>query len=181
MAGTLGEMQMTTGFRTAWLLFFLSFTSVSGAAIAAPKAKPKPPAAAPGTPETGWFLGRDKDRLRLFYGMADGTGTVIVFSCAPRSGDVVIHLPLPAPTSRPDQAQSLSLTLGGVRSSFAGSVAENLDGTTALEVTVTARNPMFVSLAGPGGMRIETKGSTKIVPLRGIGDKLKQFLGSCRK
>jgi hypothetical protein len=178
MAGKPGEAQMTTGFRAVCLLFFLSISSISLAAPKAPKAKPP---AAPTVPEAGWFLGHDKDALRLFYGMADGTETVIVFGCTPRSGDVVIHVPLASGKARTDQSQSVSLTIGGVKSSFAGAVVENQDGSMALEVTVPARNPMFSSLAAPGGMRIETKGFTKIVTLKAIGDKLRSFLAGCRK
>jgi hypothetical protein len=169
---------MTTGFRAVCLIFFLSISSTCFAAPKAPKGKPP---AAPTTPEAGWFLGHEKDALRLFYGMADGTETVIIFGCRPRSGDVVIRVPLASGKARADQGQSVSLTIGGVKSSFAGSVAENLDGSMALEVTVPARNPMFTSLAAPGGMRIETKGFSKIITLRAIGDKLRPFLAGCRK
>ncbi len=174
---------MTKGFRAAALLFCLGIAfclGISSACVAAAKPKPKAPAAAPATPEAGWFLGHDKDRLRLFYGMADGSDTVIIFSCAQRSGDVVIHVPIAAGKMKADQSQSVSLTIGGVKSSFAGAVVENQDGSMTLEVTVTARNPMFTSLSGPGGMRLEGKSFSKIVPLK-IGDKLKQFLGGCRK
>ena len=52
---------------------------------------------------------------------------------------------------------------------------------TMLAVTVASRNPMFTALAGPGGMRIEGKGFTKIVPLKAIGEKLRQFLGTCKR
>ena len=40
---------------------------------------------------------------------------------------------------------------------------------------------MFTALAGPGGMRIEGKGFTKIVPLKAIGEKLRSLLASCKK
>ena len=166
---------MTKGFRAASLLLCLS---ISGAALAAPK--PKPPAA-PMTPEAGWVLGRGKDALKLFYGMADGTDTVIVFTCAPRSGDVVIHVPVASGKAKVDQSQSVSLTIGGVKSSFGGTVVEDQDGTLMLQVTVPARNPMFTSLSGPGGMRIETKSASKVVPLKAIGEKLRPFLASCKK
>jgi hypothetical protein len=148
----------------------------SSASLAAATA-PAPPA----TPEAGWFLGRGKDKLRLYYGMANGADTIIIFSCTPRSGDIVVHVPLTLGKARADDGQSLSLTIGGVKSSFAGLVVENEDGTKMLQVTVPARNPMFTALSSPGGMRIETKAFSKNVTLRAIGEKLKQFLGSCRK
>jgi hypothetical protein len=168
---------MTRGFRAICLLFCLS---ASGACLAAAKAPAKAPAA-PATPEAGWFLGRTKEAVRLFYGMQDGTDAVIIFSCAPRSADVVIHVPLASSKARADEGQSVSLTIGGVKSSYAGLVVENEDGSKMLQVTVPARNPMFTALSSPGGVRIETKSFAKIVPLRSIGEKLKQFLAGCRK
>jgi hypothetical protein len=126
-------------------------------------------------------MGRAKDSVRLFYGLPNGTDAVIIFSCAPRSGDVVIHVPLASSKARADEGQSLSLTIGGVKSSFGGLVVENEDGTKMLQVTVPARSPMLTALSGPGGARIETKSFAKVVPLRAIGDKLKQFLAGCKK
>jgi hypothetical protein len=166
---------MTKTIRAATVLLCLS---LSYACFAAPKAKPKAPAA-PATPEAGWVLGRAKDGLKLFYGMPDGTETAIAFGCVPRSGDVMIRVPADGKSSV-DQSQSMSLTIGGVKSSFAGTVVDE-GGSLMIEVIVTARNPMFTALGGPGGMRIEGKSFNKIVPLRGIGDKLKPFIASCRK
>jgi len=168
---------MTKGFRAILLLLCLG---CSAAALAAPKPRAKAPAA-PAAPEAGWNLSHAREALRLFYGMPDGTGTAIIFSCMPRNGDVVIHVPLEAGKAKADQSQSVSLTIGGVKSSFAGRVVENQDGTLVLELTVPSRNPMFTSLGSPGGMRIETKGVAKIVSLKGIGVKLKPFLAGCRR
>jgi hypothetical protein len=92
---------------------------------------------------------------------------------------VIVHVPVGK--AKVDQSQSLSLTIAGVKSSFGGTVVEDQDGTLMLQVTVPARNPMFTSLSSPGGMRIETKSASKIVSLRGISEKLKTFLASCRK
>jgi hypothetical protein len=151
--------------------------SASSSGLAATAAPPPPPAA----PEAAWFLGRAKENFRLFYGMANGTDAVIILSCVARSGDIVVHVPLTSGKAKAEEGQSLSLTIGGVKSSFAGLVVENEDGSKMLQVRVPARNPMFTALSGPGGMRIETKSLSKVVPLRAIGEKLKQFLGSCRK
>jgi hypothetical protein len=150
--------------------------SLFGPAFSAPLAP-----AAPATPEPGWTLGRGKDALKLFYGMPNGTDIVIAFTCVPRSGDVTIRVPEASGKARLDQSQSVSLTIGGVKSSFAGAVVEDQDGAFVLSLTVPARNPMFTALAGPGGMRIEGKGFTKVVPLKAIGEKLRQFLAGCRK
>ena len=164
---------MTRGLLAICLLFCLSASSTCIAAATAP--------APPATPEAGWFLGRAKDNVRLFYGMPNGTDTVIIFSCVLRSGDIVIHVPLAPTKTRANEGQSVSLTIGGVKSSFAGLVVENEDGSKTLQMTVPARNPMFTALSGPGGMRIETKSLAKVVPLKAIGEKLKQFLAGCRK
>ncbi|SDR62449.1 hypothetical protein SAMN05519103_07943 [Rhizobiales bacterium GAS113] len=138
--------------------------------------------AASGQPEPSWTLGREKDGLTLFYGLPNGTDAVITFVCMARSGDVSIRVPQDLARGSVDRSQSISLTLGGVRSSFAGSVSDDpVSGGLLVSVTVPARNPMFTALAGPGGMRIEGKGFTKIVPLRMIGEKLRQFLATCRK
>jgi hypothetical protein len=138
-------------------------------------------AAAPATPEPGWTLARGKDAFTLFYGMPNGAVIVIAFTCVPRSGDVTIHVPEASGKARIDESQSVSLTIGGVKSSFAGAVVEDKDGGYMLSLTVPARTPMFTALAGPGGMRIEGKGFTKVVPLKAIGEKLRQFLAGCRK
>jgi hypothetical protein len=150
----------------------LSCFCISGAASA--------PVPAPAIPEPGWALGRGKDGSTLFYGMPNGTNVTITFACVPRSGDIVIRVPEASGKATVDQSQSVSLTIGGVKSSFAGTVGDQ-DGSATLSVTVPARSPMFTALGGPGGMRVEGKGFTKIVPLKGIHEKLRQFLGTCRK
>src|SRR5262249_14280228 len=107
---------------------------------------------------------------------------VIAFSCLPRSGDIAIRVPNSSGKNTTDKSQSLSLTIGGVRSQFAGTVDEDQNtGGVIVAVTVTARNPLFTALGGPGGLRIEGKGFSKIVPLRAIGAKLNQFLGGCKR
>jgi hypothetical protein len=164
---------------------FLSVVGLSGAAEAAPArvhVHPAPAlAAAPAAPEPAWTLEKIKEGYTLYYGLPKGDPT-IAFACAPRSGDVTIHVPEASGKATIDQSQSVSLTVGGVRSSFAGQVVDDVvSGGAMLSVTVPARNPMFTALAGPGGLRIEGKGFTKIVPLKAIGEKLKQFLGTCRK
>jgi len=169
---------MTKAIRAACLLLC---ASLSSAALGARRHPAPPHAAPPSAPEPGWALARGKEALKLFYGMPDGTDTVIAFDCVPRSGDVLIHVPATSGKLRADRSQSVSLTIGGVKSSFAATVTEGQDGGVILEVTVSTRNPMFTSLGGPGGMRIETKGATKIVPLRGIGEKLRPFIAGCRK
>ncbi|MFI5014933.1 MAG: hypothetical protein ACHQAY_21565 [Hyphomicrobiales bacterium] len=147
--------------------------------LAAKKMK-APVTTAPATPEPGWSLGREKDAMTLFYGMPNGTDMVIAFACAPRSGDIMIRVPEASGKAQIDQSQSVSLTIGGVKSSFAGTV-EDQDAGTMLSVTVPSRSPMFTALGGPGGMRIEGKGFSKVVPLKGIREKLRQFLATCRK
>jgi hypothetical protein len=159
----------------------LSGLAIFGVAYAAPLRAPAP-AAPPAVPEPGWMLGKGNDTFTLSYGMANGAGPIITFACVPRSGEIAIRLPEESGKAKIDENQSVSLTLGGVRSSFAGTVAPDpTSGGAMLSVTVTARNPMFTALAGPGGMRIEGKGFTKIVPLKAIGEKLRQFLGTCKR
>jgi hypothetical protein len=154
---------------------------ICGAASAATVRAPAP-GAAPAAAEPGWTLGKAKDGFALSYGMAQGGGPVIAFACLPHSGDINIRVPEESGKAKLDENQSVSLTLGGVRSSFAGRVVEDsTSGGAMLSVTVTARNPMFTALAGPGGMRIEGKGFSKVVPLRGIGEKLRTFLGACKR
>jgi hypothetical protein len=168
------------------LALLISSLLLGGAAQAAP-AKARAPsrapatAAAPAAPEPAWVLARRNDALTLSYGLA-GDEPIVAFACGPRSGDIAIHVFVEPGKAKIDENQSFSLTIGGVRSSFAGTVAEDpASGGTMLAVTVASRNPMFTALAGPGGMRIEGKGFAKIVPLKAVGDKLRQFLGSCKK
>ena len=140
-----------------------------------------PAAATPAAPEPGWSLAKRSDGLSLSYGLP-GDQPVIAFACGQQSGDVAIRVFVDPAKAKIDENQSFSLTIGGVRSSFAGTVAEDrASGGTMLAVTVASRNPMFTALAGPGGMRIEGKGFTKIVTLKAIGDKLRALLASCKK
>jgi hypothetical protein len=164
---------------------FSAMAGLTGApALAAPvkhPAKPAPAAGAPAEPQASWTLGHQKDGLSLSYGLPN-QDSVIAFGCVVKSGDVSIQVPQDASRGRADQSQPLSLTIGGVRSSFAGIVSDDpTNGGLLVTVTVTARNPMFTALGGPGGLRIEGKGFAKNVPLRGIGEKLRQFLATCRK
>jgi hypothetical protein len=159
-------------------------SDVSSAATPRSRAHPSHPAAsaAPAAPEPAWMLERDKDATTLYYGLPNKENLVIAFSCLPRSGDIAIRVTDTSGKSTVDKSRSLSLTIGGVRSSFAGTVDEDqTTGGVVLAVTVTARNPLFTALAGPGGLRIEGKGFSKIVPLKAIGAKLSPFLGACKR
>ncbi len=167
---------------------FAFFTAAYGGVTHAASTKARAPAraptpaAAPATPEPLWALAKRNDGLTLSYGLA-GNQPIIAFACGPGSGDIVIRVFVEPNKAKIDQNQSFSLTIGGVRSSFAGTGTEDPESAgTMLAVTVASRNPMFTALAGPGGMRIEGKGfTTKIVPLKAIGEKLRQFLASCKK
>jgi hypothetical protein len=166
---------------------FAFFTAAFGGATHAASTKARAqartpaPAAAPAAPEPLWALAKQKDGLTLSYGLA-GNQPIIALACGPRSGDIVIRVFLDPGKAKIDQNQSFSLTIGGVRSSFAGTVTEDpASAGTMLAVTVASRNPMFTALAGPGGMRIEGKGFAKIVPLKAIGEKLRQLLASCKR
>ena len=172
-----------TGLPLALLVSSLALGTLAQGAPAKSRAPARgtAPAAAPAVPEPGWALGRRNEALSLSYGLA-GSEPVIAFACGQRSGDIRISVFLDAGKAKIDESQSFSLTIGGVRSSFAGTVTPDpTSGGTMLAVTVASRNPMFTALAGPGGMRIEGKGFAKIVPLKAIGDKLRQLLASCKK
>jgi hypothetical protein len=166
---------------------FIAIVLVSGIASAAPARRPARSAhpvapAAPGAPEPAWALDHDKNVTILYYGLPNQENLVIAFSCLPRSGDISIRVPDTSGKTTVDKSQSLSLTIGGVRSSFAGTVsADEKTGGVMLGITVTARNPLFTALGGPGGLRIEGKGFTKVVPLKAIGAKLNSFLGACKR
>jgi hypothetical protein len=166
---------------------FAFFTAAYGGVTHAASTKARAPArapapaAAPATPEPLWALAKRNDGLTLSYGLA-GNQPIIALACGPGSGDIVIRVFVDPGKAKIDQNQSFSLTIGGVRSSFAGTVTEDPESAgTMLAVTVASRNPMFTALASPGGMRIEGKGFTKIVPLKAIGEKLRQLLASCKR
>ncbi|MBV9517578.1 MAG: hypothetical protein JO068_05610 [Hyphomicrobiales bacterium] len=165
-----------------FLALLMSSLALANVADAAPaKARAPAPAAAPAAPEPGWALAKRSDGVALSYGLA-GAEPVIAFACGPRVGDVAIRVFIEPRKTKIDESQSFSLTIGGVRSSFAGTVAQDpASGGTMLAVTVASRNPMFTALQGPGGMRIEGKGFAKIVPLKSMGEKLRQLLASCKK
>ncbi len=178
---------MPNGLQARWpLALLISSLSLGGGAQAAP-AKARAPsrapatAAAPAAPEPAWSIAKRGDGLVLSYGLA-GDEPIVAFACGQQSGNIGIRVFLDPAKAKIDENQSFSLTIGGVRSSFAGTVMEDpASAATMLAVTVASRNPMFTALAGPGGMRIEGKGFTKIVPLRGIGEKLRSLLASCKK
>jgi hypothetical protein len=176
------------GVRVSWPFACLGVCLIAGLALCGPAGaapKPKASAKAPvvaGVPEPGWNLENGKTGPTLYYGLPGAKDALIGFACVPRSGDISIDVRQEAGRGKPDQSQAMSLTVGGVRSSFAGTVSEDpVNAGLLVSVTVPARSPMFTGLAGPGGMRIEGKGFTKIVPLRTIHEKLRQFLATCRK
>ena len=180
---------MTKGIRGGhWVIVFASASLISAMAgapvLAAPvkhPAKPAPAAGAAAEPQASWILGHQKGAFSLSYGLPN-QDSVITFACIAKSGDISIQVPQDANRGRADQSQPLSLTIGGVRACFAGLVSDDpTNGGLLVTVTVPARNPMFTALGGPGGLHIEGKGFAKNVPLRAIGDKLRQFLATCRK
>ena len=128
-------------------------------------------------PDYGWsFQQNEQEGAKLAYGAPFSDDVVLMMTCAPGSG----HVLLSALTERPKE--ELILTSGGARDRFSGEVLPSELGGLLLETQVEAKSKSLAGFARTGKLSMVAAGG-ETVSLAARGDEregVSRFFEVCR-
>jgi hypothetical protein len=118
----------------------------------------------------------------LVYGGESDEDTPIVLSCKLHSGIIGVFVAETSKALKPNRPINATLAAGSVRSSLPGKTVPNEDaGVPSLQSTLQATDPLLDALAGANSLSIDVGASHQEVPLKGMGNKSREFATLCRK
>ncbi|WP_334163848.1 hypothetical protein [Phenylobacterium sp.] len=129
------------------------------------------PAALPGM---AWSLHEvEGEGAKLAFGQPQSDNVVLMLSCAPGSGEVLVSA-----NAGPDARPELELASGSRSTRYRAEVAPSLGEGVLVEAIAPVRDPVLQRFADSGDLAVGVNGRRTPVP----GDKAKarQFLTSCR-
>jgi hypothetical protein len=130
-----------------------------------------------------WQLIKDSDgEAMLSYGGESAEDMPIQLNCKRRSGVIKVFVAETSEALKPNRRIDATLAAGSVRSSVAGKTLPNEDaGVPSFQSTMQATDPLLDALAGANSLSIDIGASHQQIPLKGIGDKSREFAALCRK
>jgi hypothetical protein len=135
-----------------------------------------------------FFKGGDVKAATLFYGPeTDDGGEIdenlsIVLDCKLHSGVIGVFIAETSEALKPNPRINATLVAGSVRSSVPGKTIPNEDaGVPSFQGTLQATDPLLDALAGANSLSISVGASREQAPLKGIGNKSREFATLCRK
>jgi hypothetical protein len=129
-----------------------------------------------------WQLTKPGDgTAALLYAGESEEDTPIVLNCKMRSGVIKVFVAETSKALKPNRPINATLAAGSVRSSVAGKTVPNEDaGVPSFESTLQASDPLLDALTGTNSLSIDVGASHQQVPLKGIGNKSREFATLCR-
>jgi hypothetical protein len=129
-----------------------------------------------------WQLTKPGDgTAALLYAGESEEDTPIVLNCKVRSGVIKVFVAETSKALKPNRPINATLAAGSVRSSVAGKTVPNEDaGVPSFESTLQASDPLLDALTGTNSLSIDVGASHQQVPLKGIGNKSREFATLCR-
>lgn len=127
-------------------------------------------------PDYGWsFQQNEQEGAKLAYGAPSSDDVVLMMTCAPGSG----HVLLSAVTERTREA--LVLASDGARDRFSGEVLPSELGGLLLEAKAQARAESLAAFARTGKLSMAANGETVSLPARG-GERegVRRFFDTCQ-
>lgn len=128
-------------------------------------------------PDYGWSFQQDEhEGAKLAYGAPSSDDVVLMMTCAPNSGRVLLS----AVTERP--REEIVLASGGARDRFSGELLPSELGGLLLEARVEAKARSLAGFARTGKLSIVAAGGETIsLPARGDErEGVSQFFETCR-
>jgi hypothetical protein len=130
-----------------------------------------PPTAMPGM---GWSLNHvEGEGVKLAFGQPQSDNVLIMMSCEPKSGQVLVWANAPGKT-RP----VLELSSGRTKARYMGAIGPAIGEGTVIEAQARAADPVFSSFASSGELAVTIDGHRTTVP--GDRAKVREFLSVCR-
>jgi hypothetical protein len=121
-------------------------------------------------------------KTMLTYGGESPEDMAIALDCKLHSGVIGVFAAETSEALKPNRRINATLAAGSVRSSVPGKTVPNEDaGVPSFQGTLQATDPLLDALAGANSLSIDVGASHKQVPLKGIGNKSREFVTLCRK
>ncbi len=118
----------------------------------------------------------------LAYGGESAEDMPLQLSCKRRSGVIDVFVAETSKALKPNRQIDATLAAASVRSSVAGKTLPNEDaGVPSFQSTMQATDPLLDALAGANSLSIDVGASHQQIPLKGIGNKSREFATLCRK
>lgn len=124
--------------------------------------------------DMGWTLNESSgEGLKLAYGEPQTDNLLVMMTCQPRSGEVLVSLNTTA-----DARPLLVMTSGGRTARYPARIGPNLGDGAVVEAVTRTADPVLASFARSGGA-LAAGGSGGPTALSG-GAQFQRFLDSCR-
>lgn len=129
-----------------------------------------------------WQLNGGDGKAMLTYGGESPEDMPIMLDCKLHSGVIGVFAAETSEALKPNRRINATLAAGSVRSSVPGKTIPNEDaGVPSFHGTLQATDPLLDALAGANSLSIDVGASHQQVPLKGIGNRSREFATSCRK
>jgi hypothetical protein len=131
---------------------------------------------------TWQLFNRGDGKAMLAYGGESPEDMPIALDCKLHSGVIGVFAAETSESLKPNQRINATLAAGSARSSVPGKTIPNEDaGVPSFQGTLQATDPLLDALAGATSLSIDVGTSHKQTPLKGIGNKSREFATLCRK
>lgn len=124
--------------------------------------------------DLGWSLNSvDGEGLKLAYGRPETDDVLLMMTCQPRSGTVLISVNTVA-----GAAPLLQVSSGGRTARYTADVGPNLGDGAVVEATAKAADPLLASFGRTGDLTVAAGGQRHM--MAGGGAEARRFMDGCR-
>jgi len=138
-------------------------------------------AAPAGTQEARtWMFNFDSDTAVLQYGTPDSDDAVLVIACEPGKKSMHINEFIGSASLVPGRPAHLKLSNGTAVLDYAGqTVANEMDGTVNIEVSVPADPKLIALLKAGSSLTVDVAGKPTAIPLKDAAPHVTEFEKAC--
>lgn len=132
-----------------------------------------------GAIDLGWSLHHaEGEGAKLAYGQPDSDNVLLMMTCQPRSGQVLVSLTAPASTA----LETIEIASKGHSSRLPGASAPAMaEGSSLIEAMTPATDPALQSFARTGDIAVVENGRTAHMPVRRAERaSVSDFFAQCR-
>jgi hypothetical protein len=127
-----------------------------------------------------WMFNFDSDTAVLLYGTPDSDDAVLVITCEPANKSMHINEFIGSAGLVPGRTAHLKLSNGTAVLDYAGqTVANEMDGTVNIEVSVTPDPKLIALLKAGSALTIDIAGKPTAIPLKDAGPQVAEFEKAC--
>jgi hypothetical protein len=132
---------------------------------------------APDPSGMAWTLNETpSEGVKLAYGLPDSDMVLVMMTCRPSSGDVVLLQAV-----GPDAPAAIALASGAAEARFAGEASPSMGDGAFVEAMARADDPALARFARTGDLALRDGGRTHALPASSADrDRIAAFFRSCR-